>query len=125
MTKGFSGMMHTLIQPTVVKTCIMLSLSGLACPGPKAICTRLSLTPCPSLLLSSQVTQLDQRLVIITDMLHQLLSLHQGGPTCNSRPQVVARDEGDTINPELFLPSNSLPTYEQLTVPQMSPDEGS
>ncbi|XP_060239044.1 potassium voltage-gated channel subfamily KQT member 1 isoform X4 [Meriones unguiculatus] len=75
--------------------------------------------------VEDKVTQLDQRLVIITDMLHQLLSLHQGGPTCNSRPQVVARDEGDTINPELFLPSNSLPTYEQLTVPQMSPDEGS
>lgn len=85
----------------------------------------MSLTLYSSLLLSSQVTQLDQRLVIITDMLHQLLSLNQGGPTCTNRPQVVASDEGGSINPELFLPSNSLPTYEQLTVPQMGPDEGS
>lgn len=87
-------------------------------------CTSLSLEPCSSLLLSPQVTQLDQRLVIITDMLHQLLSLHQGGPNGNNRPQVVASDEDGSINPELFLPSNSLPTYEQLTVPGMGPDEG-
>lgn len=80
-------------------------------------CTSLSLEPCSALLLSPQVTQLDQRLVIITDMLHQLLSLHQGGPPGNNRPQVVASDEDGSINPELFLPSNSLPTYEQLTVP--------
>lgn len=75
--------------------------------------------------VEDKVTQLDQRLVIITDMLHQLLSLQQGGPTCNNRSQVVASDEGGSINPELFLPSNSLPTYEQLTVPQTGPDEGS
>ncbi|XP_029335606.1 potassium voltage-gated channel subfamily KQT member 1 isoform X2 [Mus caroli] len=75
--------------------------------------------------VEDKVTQLDQRLVIITDMLHQLLSLQQGGPTCNSRSQVVASNEGGSINPELFLPSNSLPTYEQLTVPQTGPDEGS
>lgn len=103
----------------------MLCLSGLACPGPKVACTSLFLTPCSSLFLSSQVTQLDQRLMIITDMLHQLLSLHQSGPGCNGRPQVVASDEGGSINPELFLPSNSLPTYEQLTVPRIGPDEGS
>ncbi|XP_059120163.1 potassium voltage-gated channel subfamily KQT member 1 isoform X2 [Peromyscus eremicus] len=75
--------------------------------------------------VEDKVTQLDQRLMIITDMLHQLLSLHQSGPGCNGRPQVVANDEGDSINPELFLPSNSLPTYEQLTVPRVGPDEGS
>ncbi|XP_057634100.1 potassium voltage-gated channel subfamily KQT member 1 isoform X2 [Chionomys nivalis] len=75
--------------------------------------------------VEDKVTQLDQRLVIITDMLHQLLSLHQGGPIGNNRPQVVASDEDGSINPELFLPSNSLPTYEQLTVPGMGPDEGS
>ncbi|XP_006508551.2 potassium voltage-gated channel subfamily KQT member 1 isoform X1 [Mus musculus] len=75
--------------------------------------------------VEDKVTQLDQRLVIITDMLHQLLSMQQGGPTCNSRSQVVASNEGGSINPELFLPSNSLPTYEQLTVPQTGPDEGS
>lgn len=101
------------------------SLSGLAYSGPKVACTRLSLAPGSSLLLSLQVTQLDQRLVIITDMLHQLLSLQQGGPTCNSRSQVIASDDGGSINPELFQPSNSLPTYEQLTVPQTGPDEGS
>lgn len=75
--------------------------------------------------VEDKVTQLDQRLMIITDMLHQLLSLHQSGPGCNGRPQVVASDEGGSINPELFLPSNSLPTYEQLTVPRIGPDEGS
>lgn len=99
--------------------------SGLAHSNPRMACSSLSLAPCSSLLLSPQVTQLDQRLVIITDMLHQLLSLHQGGPACNNRPQVVANDEDGSINPELFLPSNSLPTYEQLTVPGMGPDEGS
>lgn len=102
----------------------MLCLSGLAHSSPRVACSSLSLAPCSSLLLSPQVTQLDQRLVIITDMLHQLLSLHQGGPACN-RPQVVASDEDGSINPELFLPSNSLPTYEQLTVPGMGTDEGS
>lgn len=101
------------------------SFSGFVCPGPKVACTRLSLAPGSFLFLSLQVTQLDQRLVIITDMLHQLLSLQQGGPNCDSRSQVVASDDGGSINPELFLPSNSLPTYEQLTVPQTGPDAGS
>ncbi|XP_023393130.1 potassium voltage-gated channel subfamily KQT member 1 [Pteropus vampyrus] len=67
----------------------------------------------------SQVTQLDQRLVLITDMLHQLLSLHQGGPPGGRAPSgsgaQVAQPCRGSINPELFLPSNTLPTYEQLT----------
>ncbi|KAF6333265.1 potassium voltage-gated channel subfamily Q member 1 [Rhinolophus ferrumequinum] len=80
--------------------------------------------------LEDKVTQLDQRLLLITDMLHQLLSLHQGGPPGGRAPsggsgaQVVQPCRGP-INPELFLPSNALPTYEQLTVPCRGPDEGS
>lgn len=74
------------------------------------------------------MTQLDQRLVLITDMLHQLLSLHQGGPP-SGHPPSEAGAQGlqpcSSISPELFLPSNSLPTYEQLTVPHRGPDEGS
>ncbi|KAM8814055.1 potassium voltage-gated channel subfamily KQT member 1 isoform 1-T1 [Rhynchonycteris naso] len=79
--------------------------------------------------VEDKVTQLDQRLVLITDMLHQLLSLHQGGPPGGRSPSgggahVVPPCRGP-INPELFLPSNALPTYEQLTVPRRGPDEGS
>ncbi|XP_045626645.1 potassium voltage-gated channel subfamily KQT member 1 isoform X1 [Ursus americanus] len=78
--------------------------------------------------VEDKVTQLDQRLVLITDMLHQLLSLHQGGPP-SGHPPSEAGAQGlqpcSSISPELFLPSNSLPTYEQLTVPHRGPDEGS
>ena len=94
-------------------------------PSPEA-------TPPPGspLLLSPQVTQLDQRLVVITDMLHQLLALHHGGPPGGRPPstagaQAVQPPSSGSINPELFLPSNALPTYEQLTVPHGGPDEGS
>lgn len=88
------------------------------------------ISPLPTLLfLSPQMTQLDQRLVLITDMLHQLLSLHQGGPPGGRAPsgggaQVVQPCHGP-LSPELFLPSNALPTYEQLTVPRRGPDQGS
>lgn len=80
--------------------------------------------------VEDKVTQLDQRLVLITDMLHQLLSLHHGSPPGGRPPsgdeaQVVQPCGGGSINPELFLPSNALPTYEQLTVPHRGPDEGS
>ncbi|XP_039696260.1 potassium voltage-gated channel subfamily KQT member 1 isoform X1 [Pteropus medius] len=79
--------------------------------------------------VEDKVTQLDQRLVLITDMLHQLLSLHQGGPPGGRAPSgsgaQVAQPCRGSINPELFLPSNTLPTYEQLTVPRRGPDEGS
>lgn len=86
--------------------------------------------PGSPLLLSPQVTQLDQRLVLITDMLHQLLALRHGGPPGGQPPsavgaQAVQPSGGSSINPELFLPSNALPTYEQLTVPHGGPDEGS
>ncbi|KAM4849381.1 potassium voltage-gated channel subfamily KQT member 1 isoform X2 [Urocitellus parryii] len=76
--------------------------------------------------VEDKVTQLDQRLVVITDLLHRLLSLHQGGPPGGGGAQVVqSRSEGGSVHPKLFLPGNSLPTYEQLTVPQRGPDETS
>ncbi|XP_054367761.1 potassium voltage-gated channel subfamily KQT member 1 isoform X2 [Mirounga angustirostris] len=78
--------------------------------------------------VEDKVTQLDQRLVLITDLLHQLLSLHQGGPPGGRPPSeggAQALQPCSTISPELFLPSNTLPTYEQLTVPRRGPDEGS
>ncbi|XP_053416790.1 potassium voltage-gated channel subfamily KQT member 1 isoform X3 [Nycticebus coucang] len=80
--------------------------------------------------VEDKVTQLDQRLVLITDLLHQLLSLHRGSPPGGSLggggPLAVQPcGSSNTINPELFLPSSPLPTYEQLTVPQRGPDEGS
>uniref|UniRef100_A0A8C5VGQ1 Potassium voltage-gated channel subfamily KQT member 1 n=1 Tax=Microcebus murinus TaxID=30608 RepID=A0A8C5VGQ1_MICMU len=79
--------------------------------------------------VEDKVTQLDQRLALITDMLHQLLALHRGSPPAGApggggAPAVRACGSG-TIDPKLFLPSGSLPTYEQLTVPQRGPDEGS
>lgn len=68
--------------------------------------------------------------MLITDMLHQLLALQNGGPPAGRPPstagaQAVQPSSGGSINPELFLPSNALPTYEQLTVPHGGPDEGS
>nr|XP_036867367.1 potassium voltage-gated channel subfamily KQT member 1 isoform X3 [Manis javanica] len=80
--------------------------------------------------VEDKVTQLDQRLVLITEMLHQLLSLHQGGlpgghPPSGVGAQVAQPCGGSSISPELFLPSSALPTYEQLTVPRRGPDEGS
>lgn len=70
------------------------------------------------------MTQLDQRLVLITDLLQQLLSLHQGGRPPGGGGAHVQPGRG-ALDPQLFLPSNALPTYEQLTVPRRSPDEGS
>uniref|UniRef100_A0A5F4VTS6 Potassium voltage-gated channel subfamily Q member 1 n=1 Tax=Callithrix jacchus TaxID=9483 RepID=A0A5F4VTS6_CALJA len=82
--------------------------------------------------IEDKVTQLDQRLVLITDMLHQLLSLHRGGPPGGSSPPreggahiTPPCGSGGSIDPKLFLPSSALPTYEQLTVPRRGPDEGS
>ncbi|KAM8928980.1 potassium voltage-gated channel subfamily KQT member 1 isoform 3-T3 [Lycaon pictus] len=78
--------------------------------------------------VEDKVTQLDQRLVLITDMLHQLLSLYHGGPPGGRPPSgsgVQVVQPCSSINPELFLPSNTLPTYEQLTVPRRGPEEGS
>ena len=95
-------------------------------PGLEATCT----APGSPLTLSPQVTQLDQRLALITDMLHQLLALHHGGApggraSSGGGAQVLQPHSGSSIHPELFLPSNALPTYEQLTVPRGGPDKGS
>ncbi|XP_059006936.1 potassium voltage-gated channel subfamily KQT member 1 isoform X4 [Mustela lutreola] len=78
--------------------------------------------------VEDKVTQLDQRLVLITDMLRQLLSLHQGGRPGERTPGgggAQAPPPCGSLSPELFLPSGALPTYEQLTVPRGGPDEGS
>ncbi|KAM9079602.1 potassium voltage-gated channel subfamily KQT member 1 isoform 2-T2 [Megaptera novaeangliae] len=80
--------------------------------------------------VEDKVTQLDQRLALITDMLHQLLALHHGGApsgraSSGGGAQVLQPHSGGSIHPELFLPSNALPTYEQLTVPRGGPDKGS
>lgn len=71
--------------------------------------------------------QLDQRLVLITDLLHQLLALHQGGPPGGRPPGGGAPLQPcrGPVDPQHFLPSNALPTYEQLTVPRRGPEEGS
>ncbi|XP_022362746.1 potassium voltage-gated channel subfamily KQT member 1 [Enhydra lutris kenyoni] len=78
--------------------------------------------------VEDKVAQLDQRLVLITDMLRQLLSLHQAGRLGERTPGAggaQAPPPCGSLNPELFLPSGALPTYEQLTVPRGGPDEGS
>uniref|UniRef100_A0A8C7ARE3 Potassium voltage-gated channel subfamily KQT member 1 n=1 Tax=Neovison vison TaxID=452646 RepID=A0A8C7ARE3_NEOVI len=78
--------------------------------------------------VEDKVTQLDQRLALITDMLRQLLSLHQGGRPGERTPGgggAQAPPPCGSLSPELFLPSGALPTYEQLTVPRGGPDEGS
>ncbi|XP_063492009.1 potassium voltage-gated channel subfamily KQT member 1 isoform X4 [Symphalangus syndactylus] len=82
--------------------------------------------------VEDKVTQLDQRLALITDMLHQLLSLHggstpsSGGPLREGGAHITQPcGSGGSVDPGLFLPSNTLPTYEQLTVPRRGPDEGS
>ncbi|XP_004713813.1 potassium voltage-gated channel subfamily KQT member 1, partial [Echinops telfairi] len=67
--------------------------------------------------MEDKVTQLDQRLLLITDLLQQLLALQAGGPPGGGG--------GCTAQQELHLPSSSLPTYEQLTVPRRAADEGS
>ncbi|XP_058518643.1 potassium voltage-gated channel subfamily KQT member 1 isoform X3 [Ochotona princeps] len=73
--------------------------------------------------VEDKVTQLDQRLVAIADMLQQLLRLHQGRPLGGAHPTGAA--DRDPSDPMLFLPSNALPTYEQLTVPCRDPEEES
>ncbi|KAK2523317.1 hypothetical protein Q9233_010015 [Columba guinea] len=65
-----------------------------------------------------QVTQMDQKLNLITDMLHHLISRQQGDHGNNRSPQ-----RGHNVNSDLFLPNNTLPTYEQLTVPRRNEDD--
>ncbi|XP_026706159.1 potassium voltage-gated channel subfamily KQT member 1 isoform X2 [Athene cunicularia] len=68
--------------------------------------------------VEDKVTQMDQKLNLITDMLHHLVS-HQQGHQGNNR----SSQRGNSVNSDLFLPNNTLPTYEQLTVPRRNEDD--
>ncbi|XP_065493119.1 potassium voltage-gated channel subfamily KQT member 1 isoform X2 [Caloenas nicobarica] len=68
--------------------------------------------------VEDKVTQMDQKLNLITDMLHHLIS-HQQGDQGNNR----SSQRGHNVNSDLFLPNNTLPTYEQLTVPRRNEDD--
>lgn len=61
---------------------------------------------------------MDQKLNLITDMLHRLVSRQQGDQGNNRASQ-----RGNNVSSELFLPNNTLPTYEQLTVPGGNEDD--
>lgn len=61
---------------------------------------------------------MDQKLNLITDMLHHLVSSQQGDQGNNRSSQ-----RGNNVNSDLFLPNNTLPTYEQLTVPRRNEDD--
>ncbi|KAM8969040.1 potassium voltage-gated channel subfamily KQT member 1 isoform 1-T1 [Sarcophilus harrisii] len=71
--------------------------------------------------VEDKVMQMDQKLNLITDMLHHLVALQQGDPRAGSGGGRPPQQAGS----ELFLANNSLPTYEQLTVPRRTPDEAS
>ncbi|XP_061855046.1 potassium voltage-gated channel subfamily KQT member 1 [Colius striatus] len=68
--------------------------------------------------VEDKVTQMDQKLNLITDMLHHLVS-HQQGDQGNNR----SSQRGNNVNSDVFLPNNTLPTYEQLTVPRGNEDD--
>ncbi|XP_035184390.1 potassium voltage-gated channel subfamily KQT member 1 isoform X1 [Oxyura jamaicensis] len=68
--------------------------------------------------VEDKVTQMDQKLNLITDMLHHLVSSQQGDQGNNRSSQ-----RGNNVNSDLFLPNNTLPTYEQLTVPRRNEDD--
>uniref|UniRef100_A0A8C5TSK5 Potassium voltage-gated channel subfamily KQT member 1 n=1 Tax=Malurus cyaneus samueli TaxID=2593467 RepID=A0A8C5TSK5_9PASS len=69
--------------------------------------------------VEDKVTQMDQKLNLITDMLHHLVSRQQGDQGNNRASQ---RGNND-VSSDLFLPNNTLPTYEQLTVPGTNEDD--
>ncbi|XP_049637164.1 potassium voltage-gated channel subfamily KQT member 1 [Suncus etruscus] len=80
--------------------------------------------------VEDKLVQLDQRLVLITEMLHQLLNRHQGGPPSEHGPPGSESPAGppcrsSSLHPEIYLPSSALPTYEQLTVPPGDPSQAS
>ncbi|NWX89406.1 KCNQ1 protein, partial [Nothoprocta pentlandii] len=68
--------------------------------------------------VEDKITQMDQKLNLITDMLHHLVSSQQGG-----HGTIRASQRGNNVNSDLFLPNNTLPTYEQLTVPRRNQDD--
>ncbi|XP_008106065.1 potassium voltage-gated channel subfamily KQT member 1 isoform X2 [Anolis carolinensis] len=67
--------------------------------------------------VEDKVVQMDQKLNRITDLLHHLVAAQQGSQGSNKS------SHRNDVNPELFLSSNTLPTYEQLTVPRGIPDD--
>uniref|UniRef100_A0A8D2QJJ7 Potassium voltage-gated channel subfamily KQT member 1 n=1 Tax=Zonotrichia albicollis TaxID=44394 RepID=A0A8D2QJJ7_ZONAL len=69
--------------------------------------------------VEDKVTQMDQKLNLITDMLHHLVSRQQGDQGNNRSSQ----RGNSSVSSELFLPNNTLPTYEQLTVPAGNEDD--
>ncbi|XP_029438181.1 potassium voltage-gated channel subfamily KQT member 1 isoform X7 [Rhinatrema bivittatum] len=62
-----------------------------------------------------QVTQMDQKLNLITDLLHHLVANQQGETNRSSH-------RNTSFPSDLFLSSNTLPTYEQLTIPRRMQD---
>lgn len=68
--------------------------------------------------MEDKVTQMDQKLNLITEMLHRLVSSHQRDQGNNRSSQ-----RGNSVNSDLFIPNNTLPTYEQLTVPERNEDD--
>uniref|UniRef100_A0ACB8G306 Uncharacterized protein n=1 Tax=Sphaerodactylus townsendi TaxID=933632 RepID=A0ACB8G306_9SAUR len=60
----------------------------------------------------AKVVQMDQKLNLITDLLHHLVSSQGGNQSSHKSSQ------RNDVNSDLFLSSNTLPTYEQLTVPR-------
>ncbi|XP_024064946.2 potassium voltage-gated channel subfamily KQT member 1 [Terrapene carolina triunguis] len=68
--------------------------------------------------VEDKVMQMDQKLNLITDMLHHLVSNQQDGQSSNGSSQ-----RSNTVNSDFFLPNNTLPTYEQLTVPRRIQDD--
>ncbi|KAM7163972.1 potassium voltage-gated channel subfamily KQT member 1 [Macrochelys suwanniensis] len=66
--------------------------------------------------VEDKVMQMDQKLNLITDMLHHLVSNQQGGQSSNGSSQ-----RSNSVNSDHFL-SNTLPTYEQLTIPRIQDD---
>ncbi|TRZ20378.1 hypothetical protein HGM15179_006706, partial [Zosterops borbonicus] len=69
--------------------------------------------------VEDKVTQMDQKLNLITDMLHHLVSRQQGDQGNNRASQ----RGNNNVSSELYLPNNTLPTYEQLTVPGGNEDD--
>nr|XP_056707930.1 potassium voltage-gated channel subfamily KQT member 1 [Euleptes europaea] len=67
--------------------------------------------------VEDKVIQMDQKLNLITDLLHHLVSSQGGNPSSNKSSQ------RNDVNSDLFLSSNTLPTYEQLTVPRSIQDD--
>ncbi|XP_040265967.1 potassium voltage-gated channel subfamily KQT member 1 [Bufo bufo] len=67
--------------------------------------------------VEDKVTQMDHKLNLITDMLHHLVANQQGSQSASRTP-----NRSNSLNNGNNLSSNTLPTYEQLTVPRGNQD---